>query len=189
MPEPQWEFPNRVHLAAYLLPRIVRNEIPLVLDACTRFVDPVLARVAQERGYRLIVCDAAPQEAQVVKVALPGPLPWGDREFRGVISTDTLEHLDDPQAALREFHRLVEPGGFLILGLPIKMDGPKQLKTASARLSTDDADALTWGHKWDMGTDIEADIESAGWAVLGRCEAYCPARFDAPCTWLLERGA
>jgi len=83
----------------------------------------------------------------------------------------------------------VEPGGFLILGLPIKTDGPKQLRAAIARLSADDPDALTWGHKWDMGTDIEVDIETAGWIVLGRCEAYCPARFDAPCTWLLERGA
>ena len=45
-------------------------------------------------------------------------LPFADRSFDGAFSTQVLEHVADPAALLREMHRVVKPGGSLLLSLP-----------------------------------------------------------------------
>jgi SAM-dependent methyltransferase len=47
-------------------------------------------------------------------VAIPAP----DASFDVVLCTEVLEHLPDPLAALREFSRLLRPGGQLIITAP-----------------------------------------------------------------------
>ena len=44
-------------------------------------------------------------------------LPWPDDSFDRVQNSDVIEHLDPPQTvpALREFRRVLRPGGFLLL--------------------------------------------------------------------------
>jgi ubiquinone biosynthesis O-methyltransferase len=42
-------------------------------------------------------------------------LPFGDGEFDVVFSCECLEHLPDPQQALREMARVLRPGGHLVL--------------------------------------------------------------------------
>jgi SAM-dependent methyltransferase len=45
-------------------------------------------------------------------------LPWGDGRFDAVVSADVLYHVDDDAAALREFFRVLRPGGIVVLNLP-----------------------------------------------------------------------
>lgn len=45
-------------------------------------------------------------------------IPFAADSLDGVFSDSVLEHLEDPQAALREFHRILKPGGRLILTVP-----------------------------------------------------------------------
>lgn len=45
-------------------------------------------------------------------------IPQPDESFDAVLCVEVLEHLPDPQAALREFSRLLRPGGALILTAP-----------------------------------------------------------------------
>lgn len=45
-------------------------------------------------------------------------LPWPDGTFSAVVADSVLEHLDDPAAALREWARVLEPGGMLLLWSP-----------------------------------------------------------------------
>jgi SAM-dependent methyltransferase len=47
-------------------------------------------------------------------------LPFDDAEFDCIVSFETLEHLEDHEALLREFRRVLEPGGFLLLSSPDK---------------------------------------------------------------------
>lgn len=45
-------------------------------------------------------------------------LPFADRSFRAVTSLDVIEHLDDDVAALREYRRVVEEDGLVIVAVP-----------------------------------------------------------------------
>jgi len=41
-----------------------------------------------------------------------------DASFETIVSFETLEHVEDPRAVLREFHRLLAPGGRMIVSVP-----------------------------------------------------------------------
>ena len=46
-------------------------------------------------------------------------LPFADRSFETVVSTEVLEHVPDPLQALREMRRVLKAGGFIILSTPM----------------------------------------------------------------------
>lgn len=46
-------------------------------------------------------------------------LPFDDKSFDSVVSTEVLEHVPDPLCALRQMHRVLKPGGYLILSTPM----------------------------------------------------------------------
>lgn len=45
-------------------------------------------------------------------------LPFSADNFDGIISTQVLEHVPDPRGLLAEMHRVIKPGGALIISLP-----------------------------------------------------------------------
>lgn len=45
-------------------------------------------------------------------------LPFGDCEFKLVLATDIIEHVDDDLQALREIRRVLAPGGVAIITVP-----------------------------------------------------------------------
>lgn len=45
-------------------------------------------------------------------------LPFPDNHFDAVVALDVLEHIEDDDAALREWRRVVKPGGSLLLTVP-----------------------------------------------------------------------
>jgi len=47
-----------------------------------------------------------------------GPLPFADGSFNGVVMFDVIEHLPNPVALLREFQRVLPPGGKCIISTP-----------------------------------------------------------------------
>jgi 2-polyprenyl-3-methyl-5-hydroxy-6-metoxy-1,4-benzoquinol methylase len=44
--------------------------------------------------------------------------PWGSRKFKTIVSFETLEHLQDPEKALKLFHESLEDDGKLICSVP-----------------------------------------------------------------------
>ncbi|GAB3598619.1 class I SAM-dependent methyltransferase [Angustibacter peucedani] len=63
------------------------------------------AGVARERGLATLRGDAT-------------ALPVADRSLDLVVAFDVLEHLDDDDAAVREVHRVLRPGGHYLVAVP-----------------------------------------------------------------------
>ena len=97
-----------------------------ILDAGCGFGEWVY--LLETGGYRAMGVDYSPELIRRLKEAYPGstwiegdiraiPLPAGSVD--GVISWGVIEHEEaGPAAALREFYRLVKPGGSIIVTVP-----------------------------------------------------------------------
>ena len=46
------------------------------------------------------------------------PLPWPDNFFDALTAWDVLEHVENPYHAVREFQRVLKPGGIFIFSVP-----------------------------------------------------------------------
>ena len=58
-----------------------------------------------------------PKSARVVEGVVER-LPFGDGEVGAAVSTEVLEHVADPDAAMRELHRVLRPGAVVCLAVP-----------------------------------------------------------------------
>lgn len=93
-----------------------------VLDApCGESAALTLALM--ERGFSVTGADLdAKAEARLgkafAKVDLDMLLPWQDKSFDAVFSTEGIEHLENHFSFLREMCRILKPGGILVLTTP-----------------------------------------------------------------------
>ena len=75
-------------------------------------------------GYRdLEVADYFPElyrlpEPRAVRADLNGSLPWPDAHFEVAICCDGMSDIGFQRNAIAEFHRILRPGGALLLSLP-----------------------------------------------------------------------
>lgn len=59
--------------------------------------------------------------AEARHVAAGTPLPFADASFDLVTTLDVIEHIENDVAALRELHRVIRPGGLLLVAVPAFM--------------------------------------------------------------------
>jgi SAM-dependent methyltransferase len=78
-------------------------------DIATRWLVVARRRLA-DRGLRVPLVGAQAER-----------LPWPDASFDALVADSVLEHLDDPAAALAEWHRVVRPGGRLLVWSPNRL--------------------------------------------------------------------
>ncbi len=62
--------------------------------------------------------ESIPPSITWLQADLNEPLPIPPASFDNIISTDVIEHLENPRAIFREFSRLLRPGGKLIVTTP-----------------------------------------------------------------------
>jgi ubiquinone/menaquinone biosynthesis C-methylase UbiE len=60
-------------------------------------------------------------------------LPFPDREFDKVIALALLPHLDDKRQALKEFHRVLKPGGLLVIAHQLGREALDRLHSQSGK--------------------------------------------------------
>lgn len=90
------------------------------------------------RGWAVMGTELSDQSARHarevlgIEVQTGAPSTWRDLagRFDAVVLWHVLEHLQDPSGILREAHRLLRPGGILLVGVP-------NLNSFEARITTD----------------------------------------------------
>ncbi len=97
-----------------------------ILDAGCGFGEWV--HLLEHSGYRAVGLDYSPELIRRLRETYPGStwiegdiraIPLPDESVDGVISWGVIEHDEaGPAAALREFHRIVKPGGSIIVTVP-----------------------------------------------------------------------
>jgi ubiquinone/menaquinone biosynthesis C-methylase UbiE len=148
--------------------------------------------LAERTGARVVAVDLSVKRVERARSRVAGlpvsqagvyALPFRDRSFPLVVCTDLLEHLDDPQAAVRELARV--SSGHVLVTVPYKITIEKTLCPHCGK------DYFLYGHQHSFGREgVERLAASAGARVLGfehvipmfECRRYkwCP-----PLKWLL----
>jgi SAM-dependent methyltransferase len=69
---------------------------------------------------KYVGCDIIQSSNQCVEILCPAnQIPLPDGSFDTILSTQTIEHVEDHQGLLNEAFRLLRPGGFLIISGPL----------------------------------------------------------------------
>ena len=86
-----------------------------------------------DAGFDVRCCDLYPEIFRLDGVDihqgnLDAELPFGDSSFDYVTCLEGLEHIENPQQAMREFARVLKPGGHLIVSVPNILNIEERLK-------------------------------------------------------------
>jgi SAM-dependent methyltransferase len=120
---------------------------PEIHDTVARILDPLprgklldvpagdgtlLARLAQA-GFQAYACDLYPELFTVPGIEvrsgdLSKTLPYADGEFQYITCLEGLEHIENPHQAIREFTRMLAPGGHLIISIPNILNIEERIK-------------------------------------------------------------
>lgn len=86
-----------------------------------------------DAGFDVSCCDLYPEifrldGVDIHRGNLDAELPFSDRSFDYITCLEGLEHIENPQQAMREFARMLKPGGHLIVSVPNILNIEERLK-------------------------------------------------------------
>ncbi|BAU11722.1 type 11 methyltransferase [Leptolyngbya sp. NIES-3755] len=153
--------------------RRVIAEIPehsIVLDVgCGRkaaFLKAIAPRIQQGYGVDFKVAEFQTDKLTAIQVHLGEELPFADASFDVVTMLAVLEHIEHEQAILQEIHRVLKPGGKLVLTVPSIWAQPV-LEFLSYRLRiVDEAEIRDHKRYYDRQTLKRVLIQVAGFERL-----------------------
>jgi ubiquinone/menaquinone biosynthesis C-methylase UbiE len=84
-------------------------------------------------GLDVKCCDLHPEifhlpDVEIKRGDLSHSLPYADESFDYITCIEGLEHIENPHQALREFSRILRPGGQLILSIPNTLNIEERFK-------------------------------------------------------------
>jgi SAM-dependent methyltransferase len=92
-------------------------------------------------------------------------VPLRSRSVDAVICVHVLEHVDDDRAAMAELHRILRPGGWTLISVPLRLDQPTY---EDASITTPAAREAAFGettHVRFYGHDLADRLAAAGFEV------------------------
>lgn len=117
--DPNWSYtPTYIRKMAFIRRYIASlPQTTKILDAGCG--EGVLVEEFRQRGWQIEGLDLN-YESEFVQLGDVRAMPYSDSSFDVVLFLDTLEHLsfEDQPKALQEIHRVLRPGGFLVVSVP-----------------------------------------------------------------------
>lgn len=173
LPIVQWAAYRPVHDA--VVSSLRRGRIRQVLDiGCG--TGQLATRLQEDLpGVRVVGCDfsagmlarAAARSGRVRWVrGDAGRLPFDDGSFDAVVSTEAFHWFPNQPAALREFHRVLRPGGRLLLAL---VNTPSTTISHAVRVASR---LLGEPFYWPSTAQMRRRVESAGFRVAGQRRVF-----------------
>ena len=175
---------------AHRFGRLTSQTIPALLDAAgvvsgARVLDLACgpgfaATAAVSRGATAAALDFSPNMVALARAACPAcdvregdaaALPWPDRSFDAVVCNFGVNHFPDVEAALREVHRVLVPGGrfaFVVWDTAERSVGQKLIYDAIAAHGRLDAPvpAAPSAHRLADAGEARRTLETAGFASV-----------------------
>ncbi len=93
-------------------------------------------------------------------------IPAGGAEYDVVIAHHVLEHIDDDRKAMREIYRIIKPGGFALLSVPL--NGTREETYENPSITDPKERFCHFGgedHKRYYGLDFSKRLEDVGFTV------------------------
>ncbi|GEM_PF-108053 len=95
--------------------------------------DGMLLRRLAQAGFQAHACDLYPElftgaGIEVRRGDLSKTLPYANGEFQYITCLEGLEHIENPHQAIREFTRILAPGGHLIISIPNILNIEERIK-------------------------------------------------------------
>ena len=82
-------------------------------------LDDVALKEVAQMGAAMIAEDQAPLGATLDCIRADAlHLPFEDHSFDRIIASEVMEHIPDDEAAMRELHRILKPGGIVAVTVP-----------------------------------------------------------------------
>ncbi len=124
----------------------------------------ILSADAERRGARYVTTDLEPEGVDVQLDLTRLDLP--DDAFDAAICSHVLEHIPDDAAAMRELRRVIRPGGWCLVMVPL--DTGRERTYEDPAITTPEARQaafLQHDHVRLYAPDIEGRLTAAGFAV------------------------
>ncbi len=121
-------------------------------------------RLRRLRGVRYVTADLEPGAAELQLDITR--LNLGDGGFDAIIVSHVLEHVQDDAAAMRELHRVLSPGGWVIVMVPLDTGRSRTYEDAAITSPADrEREFLQHDHVRLYAPDIAERLSAAGFDV------------------------
>ena len=121
-------------------------------------------RLRRVDGIRYVTADLDPAKGEL-QLDVPR-LALADRSFGAILCSHVLEHVDADRAAMRELYRVLAPGGWAIVMVPLDVGRTATYEDASIRAPAERERAFgQWDHVRLYALDIVERLGEAGFAV------------------------
>jgi len=120
--------------------------------------------IEQRRAVDYVTADLDPAGVDVA--ADITALPFGDGEFDAIVCSHVLEHVDDDRAAMAELARVLGPGGWLVVMVPLDLGREATHEDPSITAPADrEREYLQHDHVRLYSLDIMERLAGAGLTV------------------------
>jgi hypothetical protein len=121
-------------------------------------------RLRRVPGLRYVTADLDPAKGEL-ELDITG-LALADGSFGAILCSHVLEHVDDDRAAMRELFRVLEPGGWAIVMVPLDVARETTYEDASMITPADRERVFgQWDHVRMYAPDIVDRLGEAGFDV------------------------